>query len=276
MDIYELNFMHPQYGTIFTAEVDVSFTADEMLRNLLLTGFIPERAKGYRLALMEEVLRGDQPIAELSELYDGAVFRIIPNIQELGATQEAVVETPITLYIRHPHSAEYAPFQVLPSTTGHAMLELLELRGFLKEGSDGLALLFKGEVLDLDAPIGSQQLPAQAYLELQDPDAQAADQVLRNLLLGLDSLQQRTDQKLEAIIKQMPPPSAIPIDPQRAISPTADIYEGVDTLLTQIRSDADLPPSKKIRIYSPIPTIFWISTMLIGLTLLILLSLDLL
>lgn len=269
MEIYNLNFMHPEYGTIFNADVDVLFTANEMLRNLVLTGFLPEHPAGYRLALMDEVLQENEALGNLVNLDDGAVLRIIPLLQE-SSGNELVAEAPIQFFVRHPYSAEYAPFRSLPSNNGQAMLQALQARGFLKELPDSLELYFKDTVLPLDQSLGEQQLPAGAYLELRDSNAQAADAVLRNLLLGLDSFQASTNQKLEDIIKQMPPPSAIPIDPNRSISPTADIYESVDSLITQIRKEGNLEAPKKVRIWSPIPLIFWISLIVIGITLSIL------
>jgi hypothetical protein len=273
MEIYNLNFMHPEYGTIFNADVDVSFTANEMLKNLVLTGFLPERSAGYRLALMDEVLKGEDRLGQLQQLDDGVVLRIIPLLEEAKGT-EVVAESPIEFFIRHPYSAEYAPFRAMPSSTGKAMLEALQSRGFLKEIPDSLGLYFKEQPIPLDQALGDQGLPLGAYLELRDSNAQAADAVLRNLLLGLDSFQASTNQKLEEIIKQMPPPSAIPIDPNRSISPTADIYESVDSLITDIRREGNFPPPKKIRIWSPVPLIFWLSLAVTGLTLIILAALD--
>lgn len=270
MDILNLNFMHPQYGTIFNADVDLSFTADEMLRNLTLSGFIPERAAGYTLALQNQVMQAQQPLVLLEALEEGAVLRIIPTIQNEAGEQSVAVE-PLQFYVRHPRSSEYAPIECQPDTTGDKLLQQLLERGFLAELPDGLSLYFKEEALRLDESLKNLQLPEGAYIEIRDANTQSVDIILRNLLMGFDSLQAGTNTKLQAILEQMPPPSAIPIDPLRAINPTAKAYESMDTLLADIRRSGNLELLPKVRIWSPIPLIL-VLTLSVGIITLIVLS----
>mgnify|MGYP006971425295 CR=1 FL=1 len=263
--------MHPQYGTIFNADVDLSFTANEMLRNLVLSGFIPDRSAGYRLALQDIVMQAKQPLALLDDLGDGAVLRIIPVIQNEAGEQMVAVE-PLRFYVRHPRSSEYAPIECPPDNSGTMLLQMLMERGFLAELHEGLGLYFKEQNIPLDQALKTIALPEGAYLEIRDTNAQSVDVIMRNVLMGLDSFQAGTNAKLQTILDQMPPPSAIPIDPQRAINPTSDSYESMDSILNNIRQSGGLDPLAKVRIRSWIPFLIWTGLLIVIITLIVLLS----
>lgn len=260
--------MHPQYGTIFNADVDLSFTADEMLHNLVLSGFIPERPAGYRLALQNQVMQGQQPLVLLEGLEDAAVLRIIPVVQNASG-EESVAVLPLRLYVRHPRSSEYAPVECIPDTSGEKLLQQLLKNGFLSELPEDLSLYFKEEELALDQPLKNIGLTDGAYIEIRDANAQPVDMVMRNVLMGLDSFQAGTNAKLQAILDQMPPPSAIPIDPLRAINPTSEPYESMDTLLNSIRQIGGLEPIKKVRVRTWMPFLVWTGLLISLITLLI-------
>lgn len=248
MKTLNLNFTHPQYGTIFNADVDTGFTAAELLENLVLSGFIPENQKGYQLALREQIMQAKQPLATLDGLADGVVLRIITAKEETKAM--------LQFFVRHPRTAEYAPINIYLEENGQQFIERLLTQGFLAEITEGLAIYFKGTALDMQLPLASQNLPTNAYLELRDAHTQSPDLQLRSLLLAVDSLQSNTQNKLQEILDYLPPPSAIPIDPERAVNPTLDAYESTDTLVAELHKMMGRPAPKKIRIWSPIPWVF--------------------
>jgi hypothetical protein len=115
MKTLNLNFTHPQYGTIFNADVDTGFTAAELLENLVLSGFIPENQKGYQLALREQIMQAKQPLATLDGLADGVVLRIITAKEETKAT--------LQFFVRHPRTAEFAPINIYVEDNGQQLLD---------------------------------------------------------------------------------------------------------------------------------------------------------
>jgi len=247
MKVLNLNFTHPQYGTVFNADVDTGFTAADLLENLVLSGFIPENLEGYQLALREQIMQAKQPLATLDDLSDGVVLRIIKAEKEIKAS--------LYLFVRHPRSTEYAPINAFLEENGQQLVERLLKQGFLSEITEGLAIYFKGTAIDMQMPLQTLSLPAQAYLELRDTQTQSPDLQLRNLLIAVDSLDSNTQNKLQEILDYLPPPSAIPIDPKRAVNPTLHVYESMDTILNSVYKTMGVIKPKKIKRQNPIPYI---------------------
>ncbi|WCL81608.1 hypothetical protein PPO43_00670 [Saprospira sp. CCB-QB6] len=252
--ILNLNFMHPQYGTLMNAEVDLSFSAAEMLEQLELSGFI-QRGGQYQLAFGEQLLQAEQQLQQLSDLYEGSILRI----EQEGPAQKHFI------YIQDPLGQTYAPLpfaeEQLPQD---ALLQLVE-QGFLNSLAEDLSLYFKGEALALDQSFGEQGLAAGAYLQLRSAQQASIEQELESLQNRLQELEQQQQEKLDLIIEQLPPPSAIPIDPNYAVRPTADPYQSIDSLLYALRAEENLPVLEKVRIWSPIPLIIYISLAVLAL-----------
>jgi|GEM_PF-6950989 len=259
--ILSLNFMHPQYGTLMTAEVDLSFSAAEMLEQLELSGFI-QRGGQYQLAFGEQFLEAEQQLQQLSDLYEGSILRI----EQEGPVQKHFI------YIQHPLGQTYAPLAFEEEQLPQDALKKLLEQGFLGSLPEDLSLCFKGESLSLDQSFGAQAIAAGAYLQLRSAQQASIEQELESLQSRLQELEQQQQEKLDLIIEQLPPPSAIPIDPNYAVRPTADPYQSIDSLLYALRAEENLPILEKVRIWSPIPLVIYIVLTvlaLVGLTILI-------
>lgn len=245
--ILNLNFMHPQYGTLMNAEVDLSFSAAEMIEQLELSGFLP-RGGSYQLAFGEQLLQAEQQLQQLSDLYEGSILRIE---QEGPAVKHFI-------YIQDPLGQTYAPLAFDEEQLPQQALQQLVDQGFLSDLPGDLNLYFKGEALFLDQSFGAQGLAAGAYLQLRSVSQASIEEELENLQKRLQELEAQQNQKLDLIIEQLPPPSAIPIDPNYAVRPTADPYQSIDSLLYALRMEEGLPVLEKVRIWSPIPLAIYI------------------
>ena len=261
MNILNLNFVHPQYGTIFTADVDTSFTAAEMLNNLVLSGFLPVSEQGYLLALREQVMQAKQPLVTLNGLEEGAVLRIIIPSKDLKIVKR--------FFVKHPKNGEYAPFEMSEDENITELLKRLLTQGFLDK-TDKLSVFFKGQELNENAEIKEAALPDNAYLEIRNRELASNEEILQKLQTAVDTMQAGTEKKLQDILDYLPPASAIPIDPERSVNPTQDLYESIDTLVISVFKDTKLSPPKKISLWSPIPMLILLLLAFSGIVALIL------
>ena len=262
--ILNLNFMHPQYGTLMNAEVDLSFSAAEMLEQLELSGFI-QRGGQYQLAFGEQLLQAEQQLQQLSDLYEGSILRI----EQEGPVQKHFI------YIQDPLGQTYVPLPFVEDQSPQEALSQLVEQGFLSELSGDLSLYFKGAPLFWDQSFGAQGLTAGAYLQLRSVLQASIEEELENLQKRLAELEAQQNQKLDLIIEQLPPPSAIPIDPNYAVRPTAEPYQSIDSLLSALRIEEGLPVLEKVRIWSPISLINYVFLALLALVGLVILIVQL-
>jgi hypothetical protein len=121
---YNLFFMHPQYGTTFNVTVDGALTATEMIRNLRLSGFLPEQGQ-YKLARYETELQPRQTFAEIAELESGDVIRII------APPAADVANDNVRVNLKLPFIAEFIQILVPQTFTTAQLLQLLYEKGIL-------------------------------------------------------------------------------------------------------------------------------------------------
>jgi hypothetical protein len=242
MALLNLNFVHPQYGTVFNADVDTAFTATELLNNLMLSGFIQENEGAYQLALREQIMQAGQPLITLEGLEESAVLRIISKSKDAKKL--------LKFYIKHPVNSIYAPVETSEDhKVGQLMNELLE-KGFI-ESLEGAELFFNSIALDYEHKLN--ELPEAAYLELRLAAQKGSAAILMELTGTIAQIKTDNEIKLQQILDYLPPASAIPIDPERAINPTLDIYESVDTLMADVYLENNRGAAAKISLWSPIP-----------------------
>ena len=202
---YNLFFMHPQYGTTFNVTIDGALTATEMIRNLRLSGFLPEHGQ-YKLARYEAELQPRQTFAEIAQLQSGDVIRIIAPPAAQTSTENVRVN------LKLPFIAEFIQVSVPLALTIAELLQVLYEKGILyrfdteysiKKGNIAL----KSEQILSDIGFKDFDLLRIYSQETDTPDtanppAQAADGADSNTLAIIKTLAQQIE-ALQAKIEQL-------------------------------------------------------------------------
>lgn len=277
MTEYNLNFMHPQYGTTFNVDIDGSFTVEEMINNLLLSGFINTNKGGYDFELMGQALDRQITFDEIQELYDGAVIRIVAH-QESAVKDSPKVISQISIHVKHPSEALILDVQLQETVPLSDIIQQVSDKNFVHE-KDGILHLQKGDkLLDLNKTAPENSIASGDYLQIihanstqQDPLETAVGQLNKKL----QALEKQIQSDLVNIKDALPAANMIPIDPTRAVNPTMEHYESIDTIVNRLRKDSKQDPLKPIRPISPV--LFWFGgLLLIVLVIIVLIMTDLL
>ena len=245
---YNLNFMHPQYGTTLNVDIDGSFTIEEMIQNLLLSGFISNNPAGYDLALRDKTLARKATFDEVQELYDGAVIRIIAH---KTSTPTAPSIAHVLLHVKHPNKKLILDIQLSEKELLSEIIKRALGRNFIQGEATSFQLV-KGEaVLDLEKNYQDNSINNGDYLELEE--VQAAEQITplqastQQLNEKIEQLESQLHDELKSIKDALPAANMIPIDPTRAVNPTMDTYESIDTIVQRLRVDSSEQPLRPIR-----------------------------
>ncbi len=243
---YNLNFMHPQYGTIFNADIDANFTIHEMIDNLVWSGFLPPNEEGYQLALGKIILADTATFLAIEELEDGNVIRIIAN--ELEAKE--VVETKtVKLLLQHPKSALVLELEAEEDKPIAMLIEIAIDKNFVAIASEALSLEKQGKPLDLAKTVLDNNLKTGDYIQICNKEEVPLTEILNQ---KIDSLQEKIQADLALIKDSIPATHLIPIDPTRAVNPTIETYESIDTISNRLRKKSKQKPFQPIKI---IPTV---------------------
>lgn len=271
---YNLNFMHPQYGTTLNVDIDGSFTVEEMIQNLLLSGFISSNSNGYDFELMGQPLDRQITFDEVQELYDGAVIRIVAH-QETDVETTSTVVPIISLHIKHPSEALILDIQVKDTVALSNIIQQVLDKNFVSE-KDGILHLQKGDkLLDLNQTATENNIASGDYLQIIHANSTQKDPIevaVRELNQKLQALEQQIQTDLVNIKDALPAANTIPIDPTRAINPTMEQYESIDTIVNRLRKDSKQDPLKPIRPISPF--FLWLGGILLILLVIIILVLT--
>lgn len=247
---YNLNFMHPQYGTTLNVDIDGAFTIEEMINNLLLSGFINENKNGYDFELMGQALERQMTFDEIQELYDGAVIRIIAHKEEEVIVEKAVAETLLALRIKHPSEPLILDVQLNEKAPLSNIIQQASEKNFV-QGIEGILHLQKGDkLLDLNENATNNGLAEGDFLQLTHADAVKEDPIetaVNSLNKKLEQLETQLQTELVNIKDALPAANMIPIDPTRAINPTMEQYESIDTIVNRLRKASNEAPLKPIR-----------------------------
>ena len=244
---YNLNFMHPIYGTIFNADIDGDFTIQEMTENLVLSGFIAKNPAGYQLALGNQILSPNYVFAEIDGMDDSVVIRIIKN-EEKVVKKAVVAPTSITVQLIHPNETLVIPIVVEKKALGKTLVEYLLQHHLVDIPLEQLSLSKNNTPIDLEKSVEDNQLQDDDYIKVIDN--QKVD-IVHQVQEQITNLEQQLRQELTTIKDHMPSANLIPVDPTRAVNPTQETYESIDTIVNNIRKASGQPPIKKITL---IPT----------------------
>lgn len=245
---YNLNFMHPQYGTTLNVDIDGSFTVEEMINNLLLSGFINENKNGYDFELMGQALERQMTFDEIQELYDGAVIKIIAHKDD--APEIIPTQKEISLRIKHPTEPLILDIQLPKDSPLSSIIQQASEKNFV-QGVDGILHLQKGDkLLDLNENALQNGLTEGDFLQLTQVDAKQENPLetaVDTLNQKLEQLETQLQNQLVSIKDALPAANMIPIDPTRAVNPTMEHYESIDTIVNRLREASKEPPLKPIR-----------------------------
>ncbi len=240
---YNLNFMHPTYGTIFNADIDASFTVAEMTENLILSGFLPPYEAGYKLALGEQILANDSLFGEIQALEDGNVIRIITN--KKTPKKEQAPTPSLTLHLIHPNQVLIVPVHFLANVPTSAIIKHVLDNNLLEANAADLILLKGKTPLDLDKSLLENQLTSGDYIRILDKQHQDP---VEQVQLQIQQLQQHLQTELTTIKDNLPAANLLPIDPTRSVNPTTEPYQSIDTLVNQVRAASGQPPVAAISV----------------------------
>ena len=246
---YNLNFMHPQYGTTLNVDIDGSFTIEEMINNLLLSGFINENKNGYDFELMGQALERQMTFEEIQELYDGAVIRIVAHEEDIVA-ETVPTEKLLTLRIKHPSRSLILDVQLNETAPLSNIIQQASDKNFV-QGIEGILHLQKGDkLLDLNENATNNGLTEGDFLQLTHADAVKEDPIetaVNSLNKKLELLETQLQTELVNIKDALPAANMIPIDPTRAVNPTMEHYESIDTIVNRLREASKEGVLKPIR-----------------------------
>lgn len=249
--------MHPQYGTTLNVDIDGDFTIEEMIKNLLQSGFINENKNGYDFELMGQALERQMTFDEIQELYDGAVIRIIAHKEEV-VEQTTVIETLLALRIKHPSEPLILDVQLNEKAPLSNIIQQASEKNFV-QGIEGILHLQKGDkLLDLNENATSNGLTEGDFLQLTHAGAIKEDPIemaVNSLNKKLENLETQLQTELVNIKDALPAANMIPIDPTRAVNPTMEQYESIDTIVNRLREASNEKALKPIRPFS-MPILF--------------------
>lgn len=250
MTEFNLNFMHPQYGTTMNVDIDGSFTVEEMINNLLLSGFINENHAGYDLALMGETLDRQASFEEINSLYDGAVIRIIAHTQ-----QQAVASRSILLHLKHPSDQLILDYQLPVDAPLNQAIQAATDKNFIA-GDKSIFHLQKGDkLLDLNEIAADNALSHGDYLQLVEANKKEEIDPVQTAVEGMEkkfsTLESQIQTELQAFKEALPAANMIPVDPTRVVNPTMEVYESIDTIVGRLRQSSGEPSLKPVK---PFPT----------------------
>lgn len=250
---YNLNFMHPQYGTTLNVDIEGSFTVEEVLEQLRLSGFMGQDNRRYDLELMGEALARQTLFMDIPTLYDGAVLRLVappsPNTTPSAPTS-------ILIHAKHPTEPYLMAVELLPTALLSELLQQAHQRGFVASLS---FYVTKGvQVLDLNQTLAQNGLNSGDYVQLhpsEAPEAAAPTVTLTDLQAQLRALQQTL---------QTHAPLAVAPLPKTELD---SVFEPLEVLVQDLRGDA----APLVPIKSAPARAWWV---LVGLLLLVLTGLG--
>lgn len=261
---YNLNFMHPQYGTTLNVDIDAAFTIEEMINNLLLSGFISENKAGYDLALKNIIFDKTTTFADIEALYDGAVIRIIAG-QENKVVQKPKLNN-LTFYLKHHQEPLVLEVVVLENIVLSELIQIACNKNFI-QGDKAIYFLNKGKLsLDLDQNAQKNSIQSGDFLQIIDSSFVEKPNPTETAVVELNEKIQQLETNIKTELGQikdaLPDSSTIPIDPTRSINPTMMTYESIDTIVGRLRQKSKQAPLVPIR---PFPTKLLITLIAISL-----------
>lgn len=160
---YNLNFMHPQYGTTLNADIDGAFTVQEVLERLRLSGFMGQTDQDYDLQFMGQTLERQTLLMDIPELYDGAVLRLLALPDP---TSVAPVSTLVLLHLKHPTEPYLLPVELPVDALLTQFVDHALACGFVTVSAPQLYVTKGSTRLDLQHTASQNALQSGDYLQL--------------------------------------------------------------------------------------------------------------
>jgi hypothetical protein len=252
----DLNFMHPQYGTLFQASVPTDYRVAEVLELLQSVGFLTkvQSPNRYALAFYDQVLSMDSPLGQISELADGDILKVVFEAAAAAPLEEQAAPSLLPCWLALPQGG-LIPWEIEPTQPLSQILTELQHKGFIAESPDQLTAWLRGhEPWPLEANAQTQGLMAKDLIQIrllespQGPALSDLQQALADLQGQLGRMQAHLNEELTVIRHKIPLPYTIPLDAEMAaLNPTQFPYRSLDSLLAQARQTAKLPPFVKIQ-----------------------------
>ena len=160
---YNLNFMHPQYGTTINVDIDGRFSVQEVLEQLRLSGFMGQADGEYDLQLMGQALERHTLFVDIPALYDGAVLRLVeqPKVKVTATSPDLML-----LHVKHPTSPYLLSIELPPKAPLIRILEEALERGFVAAPMAQLSLTKGQQPLDPQQSLAQNGLQAGDYVKL--------------------------------------------------------------------------------------------------------------
>ena len=220
-DLYNLNFMHPQYGTTLNVDIDTNFSVQEILEQLVLSGFVGKANAEYDLELMGRALEKQTTFAAIPDLHDGAVLRVVERIVSKPNPQPSkiVVTHPILLHCQHPNYPLHFSASYEPKTSLKEIVDRAILQGFLVGELKNFELYKGANLLSLEENLHQQELQEGDYLQFrQVKQATTEDNTTENIpSVTLENLQEQVQQlekslsnNFQKISQQLPHETTLP------------------------------------------------------------------
>lgn len=222
---FNLNFMHPQYGTTLNVDIDPDFSVQEILEQLVLSGFVGKANAAYDLELMGQALEKQTVFADIPNLYDGAVLKVVERVAAVPTTTIAAASTQpvvqsIALHCQHPDNSLQFSASYAPSTSLKHVLARTIQQGFLIGEVEQFHLYKGAQALDLEQDVQELGLQEgdhlQIYRKVVEEEKEETPQEL-GPVVTLQSLQEQVQQlegklagQLEQLKQQLPRDQALP------------------------------------------------------------------
>lgn len=225
---YNLNFMHPQYGTTLNVDIEGSFTVEEVLEQLRLSGFMGQDNRRYDLELMGKALTRQTLFMDIPTLYDGAVLRLVapPSSSTPPSTPASIL-----IHVKHPTEPYLIAVELPPVAPLSALLQQVHQRGFVPSAS---FYITKGEqVLNLSQTPAQNELNAGDCVQLHPSEAPEAAPIPTAPQVTLADLQAQL-QALQQELQTNALPTVAPL-PKTELN---SVFEPLEVLVQDLRGDA--------------------------------------
>lgn len=222
-DHYNLNFMHPQYGTTLNVDIDANFSVQEILEQLVLSGFVGRANAQYDLELMGKALEKQTVFATIPDLYDGAVLKVVEHLNPLpsSTTKQPSPSAPISrlllLHSQHPDNNLQFSTTYEPTTLIQDLLARAIQQGFLVGVVDDFQVYKGAEVLKLDQDLQGQALQEGDHLQFRrivkttlTEEDEAPSITLQTLQDQVQQVEQNLAGQLDQLKQQLPRDQALP------------------------------------------------------------------
>jgi hypothetical protein len=223
-DLYNLNFMHPQYGTTLNVDIDTNFSVQEILEQLVLSGFVGKANAEYDLELMGRALEKQTTFAAIPNLYDGAVLRVVERMVSKPTPQRSeskiVVAHPILLHCKHPDYPLHFSASYEPKTSLEEIISRAIQQGFLVGELKNFELYKGSQLLSLEDNLYQQQLQEGDYLQFrhvepasstEEKETESAPPVtLENLQEQVQKLEKSLSKNFQKISQQLSHETTLP------------------------------------------------------------------